>query len=50
MNAEERMTKGQLEEEIQYFRKIFQEIPLGNISDIDEEWRKINEGQNCYHY
>ena len=30
MNAEERMTKGQL--------------------DIDEEWRKINEGQNCYHY
>ncbi len=27
MNAEERMTKGQLEEEIQYFRKIFQEIP-----------------------
>ena len=24
MNAEERMTKGQLEEEIQYFRKIFQ--------------------------
>lgn len=47
MNAEERMTKGQLEEEIQYFRKIFQEIrlfPIGNISDIDEEWRKINEG------
>lgn len=47
------MTKGQLEEEIQYFRKIFQEIrlfPIGNISDIDEEWRKINEGQNCYHY
>ena len=43
MNAEERMTKGQLEEEIQYFRKIFQEIrlfPIGNISDIDEEWRK----------
>ena len=41
------------EEEIQYFRKIFQEIrlfPIGNISDIDEEWRKINEGQNCYHY
>ena len=39
MNAEERMTKGQLEEEIQYFRKIFQEIrlfPIGNISDIDE--------------
>ena len=28
MNAEERMTKGQLEEEIQYFRKIFQEIRL----------------------
>ena len=53
MNAEERMTKGQLEEEIQYFRKIFQEIrlfPIGNISDIDEEWRKINEGQSCYHY
>lgn len=53
MNAEERMTKGQLEEGIQYFRKIFQEIRLfliGNISDIDEEWRKINEGQNCYHY
>lgn len=48
MNAEERMTKGQLEEEIQYFRKIFQEIrlfPIGNISDIDEEWRKINEGR-----
>lgn len=53
MNAEERMTKGQLEEEIQYFRKIFQVIrlfPIGNISDIDEEWRKINEGQSCYHY
>ena len=53
MNAEERITKGQLEEEIQYFRKIFQEIclfPIGNISDIDEEWRKINEGQSCYHY
>ena len=53
MNAEERMTKGQLEEEIQYFRKIFQEIrlfPIGNISDIDEECRKINEGQSCYHY
>lgn len=53
MNAEERMKKGQLEEEIQYFRKIFQEIrlfPIGNISDIDEEWRKINEGQSCYHY
>ena len=54
MNAEERMTKGQLEEEIQYFRKIFQEIrlfPIGNISDIDEEWRKINEREtpcdNC---
>ena len=53
MNAEERMTKGQLEEGIQYFRKIFQEIrlfPIGNISDIDEECRKINEGQSCYHY
>ena len=53
MNAEERMTKGQLEEEIRHFRKIFQEIrlfPIGNISDIDEEWRKINEGQRCYHY
>ena len=53
MNAEERMTKEQLEEEIRHFRKIFQEIrlfPIGNISDIDEEWRKINEGQNCYHY
>ena len=51
MNAEERMTKGQLEEEIRHFRKIFQEIrlfPIGNISDIDEEWRKINEGQRCY--
>ena len=50
MNAEERMTKGQLEEEIQYFRKIFQEIrlfPIGNISDIDEEWRKINEGRTA---
>ncbi len=47
MNAEERMTKGQLEEEIQYFRKIFQEIrlfPIGNISDIDEEWRKNQRG------
>ena len=53
MNAEERMTKEQLEEEIRHFRKIFQEIrlfPIGNISDIDEEWRKINEGQSCYHY
>ena len=53
MNAEERMTKEQLEEEIRHFRKIFQEIrlfPIGNISDIDEEWRKINEGQRCYHY
>lgn len=53
MNAEERMTKGQLEEEIRHFRKIFQEIrffPIGNISDIDEECRKINEGQSCYHY
>lgn len=53
MNAEERMTKGQLEEEIRHFRKIFQEIrlfPIGNISDINEEWRKINEGQSCYHY
>ena len=40
MNAEERMTKGQLEEEIRHFRKIFQEIrlfPIGNISDIDEK-------------
>lgn len=53
MSAEERMTKEQLEEEIRHFRKIFQEIrlfPIGNISDIDEEWRKINEGQSCYHY
>ena len=53
MNAEERMTKEQLEEEIRHFRKIFQEIrlfPIGNISDIDEEWRKINERQRCYHY
>ena len=53
MNAEERMTKEQLEEEIRHFRKIFQEIrlfPIGNISDIDEEWRKINKGQKCYHY
>ena len=53
MNAEERMTKEQLEEEIRHFRKIFQEIrlfPIENISDIDEEWRKINEGQRCYHY
>ena len=53
MNAEERMTKEQLEEEIGHFQKIFQEIrlfPIGNISDIDEEWRKINEGQRCYHY
>ena len=53
MNAEERMTKEQLEEEIRHFRKIFQEIrlfPFGNISDIDEEWRKIKEGQSCYHY
>lgn len=31
MNAEERMTKGQLEEEIQYFRKIFQEIRLSQL-------------------
>ena len=48
MNAEERMTKGQLEEGIQYFRKIFQEIrlfPIGNISDIDEEWRKSTRGR-----
>ena len=48
MNAEERMTKEQLEEEIRHFRKIFQEIrlfPIGNISDINEEWRKINEGR-----
>ena len=53
MNAEERMTKEQLEEEIGHFQKIFQEIrlfPIGNISDIDEEWRKINERQRCYHY
>lgn len=53
MNAEERMTKEQLEEEIGHFQKIFQEIrlfPIGNISDIDEEWRKINEEQRCYHY
>lgn len=53
MNAEERMTKEQLEEEIRHFRKIFHEIrlfPIGNISDIDEEWRKINERQRCYHY
>ena len=53
MSAEERMTKEHLEEEIRHFRKIFQEIrlfPIGNISDIDEEWRKINEGQSCYHY
>lgn len=53
MNAEERITKEQLEEEIRHFRKIFQEIrlfPIGNISDIDEEWRKINERQRCYHY
>ena len=28
MNAEERMTKEQLEEEIRHFRKIFQEIRL----------------------
>ena len=53
MNAEERMTKGQLEEGIQYFRKIFQEIrlfPIGNISDNDEECRKINDAQTSYHY
>ena len=53
MNAEERMTKEQLEEEIRHFRKIFQEIrlfPIENISDIDEEWKKINKDQKCYHY
>lgn len=45
MNAEERMTKEQLEEEIRHFRKIFQEIrlfPIGNISDINEEWRSMS--------
>ena len=50
MNAEERMTKEQLEEEIRHFRKIFQEIrlfPIGNISDIDEEWRKSMRGRDA---
>lgn len=53
MSAEERITTEQLEEEIRHFRKIFQEIrlfPIENMSDIDEEWRKINDGQRCYHY
>ena len=53
MNAEDKMTKEQLEEEVRHFQKLFQEVrlfPIDDISEIDGEWRKSNGAARCFEY